>query len=436
MSDASRPPSPDGLPLLGNGLAFSRDPFGAIEEWAREGDVVHLRFPGQTLYMVTDPALVKQVLVADQERFTIGRQQRETFADVEDDAVSANTGERWSRLRRGLQPAFTWEGILGHGSAMSDRAATHVDCWEPGEPFDLHASMRRLTLDILGDTILGVDVGSDADVILDAADALVDRGNPGRPGQLLPGWVPTPTERRFVRAVDRLDGYVADVLAGKSPGDGDVGSVLLAARERGDLTAAEVRDNLTAILLAGHDSSAVALTYAWYELGRHDDVREALAAEAADVVGDGLADGDDFDDLELTRNVVDETLRLYPPVWSVNREAREAVELDGYEIPAGSQLILPQWVLHRDGRYWEDPETFDPARWETDSDRPEYAYFPFSGGPRHCIGLRFARLELALALATMVQRVDLDVTVDGELTFVPSLSLRPATDVTARVASQ
>ena len=433
MSATERPPTPDGVPVLGNGLAFSRAPFESVSAWAEEGDVVRLVFPGRSLYMVTGPDLVERVLVEGQDAFTIGREQRETFRGVEDDAVTASTGDRWRRLRRALHPAFTWEGVGAYGDRMAERTADHVDRWADGDRFDLLYETRLLTLRILGDTLLGVDVEGDEGVVLEAADALVDRADPRRFGQLLPDWVPTPTERRFARAVGRLDGYVEDALADRSEGEEDVRSVLLAARERGDLSAAEVRDNLTALLLAGHDSAAVTLTYAWYELSRHPEVRASLVEEVEAAVGEGLPDTDDFEALARTRNVVRETLRLYPPAWAVNREATETVELDGYEIPEGAQVMLPQWVLHRDDRFWKAPETFDPSRWEGESDRPEYAYFPFSGGPRHCIGMRFARLELALALATMVARVDLDVSTAGPLTFTPSLSLRPETEVEAVV---
>jgi len=432
MRTAEQPPTPDGVPLLGNGLAFARGPFDALSEWAEEGDLVRLRFPGRSLYMVTDPDLVERVLVERGDAFTIGREQRRTFRGIEDDAVTASTGDRWRRLRQGLHPAFTWDGIRAYGPVMAKRTAEHVDRWADGERFDLLREMRLLTLRILGDTLLGVDIEGDEDVVMDAADALVDRTDPRRFGQLLPDWVPTPTRRRFARAVGRLDDYVAGVLEDRSPGVENVVSVLLAAKERGDLSTAEVRDNLTALLLAGHDSTALTLTYAWYELSRHPEVRASLVEESR-AVTDGLPDTDDFDALERTRNVLREVLRLYPPTWTVNREATGTVALDGYEIPEGGQVMLPQWVVHRDERFWEASETFDPSRWEGETDRPEYAYFPFGGGPRHCIGMRFARLELVLALATMVDRVDLDVDLAGPLTFAPSLSLRPETDVEATV---
>ncbi|WP_255565278.1 cytochrome P450 [Saliphagus sp. LR7] len=426
------PPTPDGVPFLGNGMAFSRSPFDAMEEWAQQGDVVRLTFPGQSIYLVTSPDLIEEILVERHGQFTIGRQQRKTFSGIEDDALTANTGDRWKRLRGALRPAFTWDRIEAYGPQMAERTAAHTARWDNGQ-MDLHREMRLLTVRILGDTLLGTDVTGDEKVIMDAADALVDRADPRRIGKLLPDWLPTLTERRFERRIAALDDYVRGVLDGHTPGDGDVCSVLLAAHDRGDLSMSEVEDNLVGLLLAGHDSSAVALTYAWYELSRHPEIARSLVEEADEIADDGLLGGDDFERLDQTRHVVKETLRLYPPTWGVNRQATESVTLGGYEIPSGAQLMIPQWVLHRDERFWEDPQTFDPSRWARDEPRPAFAYFPFSGGPRHCIGMRFARLELTMALATMATRVELDVTASGPLTFKPSLSLRPTVDIEATV---
>ena len=433
MNGATPPPTPDGVPLLGNGLAFSQNPFGAMEKWAQLADVVRLNFPGRSMCMVTEPTLIEQILLDDERRFTIGRQQRETFRDVEDDAVTANTGERWKRLKCAIQPAFSWDGIQEYGPQMAARTEAHVDRWEHNDRIDLLEEMRLLTLRILGDTLLGVNVEDDEYIVREAADALIRRADPRRFGQLLPDWIPTPTERRFERAVGRLDAYVVGVLADHTPGEGDVGSVLLAAHERGELSMTEVQDNMTALLLAGHDTSAVALTYVWYELSRHARVRKSLVEECRNTIGTRLPETGDTDALRRTQNVIRETLRLYPPTWAVNREATRRITLGGYEIPSGTQLLIPQWVLHRDERFWEDPETFDPSRWDRESDRPKYAYFPFSGGPRHCIGMRFARLELVMALATMVSRVKFDVSVAEPLTFTPSLSLRPEQEINATI---
>lgn len=433
VSDVKRPPSPDSAPLLGNGVAFYRDAFGTLEEWATHGDVVRLDFPTQEQYMVTGPDLIEEILVSNQDAFTVSQRQLDTFSDLEDDALAASTGERWERLRRALQPAFTWEGIRDYGDRMAERTAGHVERWSDGDRIDLLDEMRLLTVRILGDTLLGVDVDSDEEVILDAADALVEWADFRRFGHLLPDWVPTPAQHRFDAAVGRLDTYVDSVLETHPGGGDDVCSVLLAAHERGDVSWGEVRDNLTGLMLAGHDSTAVTLTYAWYELSRHPEILASVAAEVESVTGDGLPGVADFEALQRTQNVVDETLRLYPAAWAVSRQATEPVTIGEYDLPGGTQLMMPQWVVHRDPRFWERPETFDPSRWERETDRPEYAFFPFSGGPRHCIGMRFARTELLLALATMVDRVDVDVTVEAPLTFTPSVSLRPETDLSAVV---
>ena len=497
MSEPATPPSPDGLPLFGHGYAYAQDPLAAFGRWADRGDVVELRFPGQRAYLVTDPDLIERVLL-DRARFELSEIQRELFAGLEDDALTATRGERWRRLRTALQPAFTRDAVDRYADGMAAAVAARVDDWDDGERFDLHREMRLLSLDVLTRTLVDVDVRGREDVILEAADATVARADPRRPGQLLPDWIPTPTDRRFRRAVRNLDAVVESAIdqrpgrtrarasAGADhdgrvehdpgndydgrdehdPGsdhDGgveaadDVAAVLLAAHRRGDLSADEVRDNLVAMILGGHDSTAVTFTYAWYLLSGYPAVYDALVDEHDAVVGDAQEPIDDVEetddareptddadaaplptagdvaDLELTGNVVAETLRLYPPAIATARQTRGRVTLGGYELPEGVQVLCPQWVLHRDERFWDDPETFDPSRWGRDVDRPEFAYFPFGGGPRHCIGMRFARRELTLGLATMVGRVTLDVAVDEPLSLQPSLTLRPESELEATV---
>ncbi|MBX0303832.1 cytochrome P450 [Haloarcula salinisoli] len=434
MSRADSPPTPPGLPLVGNGWAFSRRPVDAMESWADHGDLVELRFPGQSLYMVSGPDLVEQILVDQHDRFTIGPRQQATFEGIEDHAVTTATGDRWKRLRRALHPAFTPDRLQQYGDRMTAVTARFVDDWAEGDRLDLTAAMRALAVQLLADSLVGADLRGEEDVVIAAADALVARTNFRRPGQLLPDWVPTPTDRRFRRSVTELDELVDGLLADREAGAGeDVLSVLLEAHERGDLSMAEVRHNLVGLLLAGHESPSNALASAWRLLSDHGDVLDELVAEYDAVVDGDRPTAAEFEALTRTRNVVRETLRLYPPTTGVNRMATTDVTLDGYTLSAGSQLFVPQWVLHRDERFWTDPERFDPDRWARDTTRPDHAYIPFSAGPRACIGADFARRELTLALATMVGRVALDVEVDGPLTFTPSLSLRPEQDITATV---
>lgn len=438
MSEPMRPPTPGSGIALGfsNAIAFSNDPFGSLERWADYGDLVRIEFPGETLYLVTDPSLIETILHDGNDRFTIAKQQRRAFAGVEDRAVTTATNDRWRRLRTALHPAFTRDTIDQYADAMVDRTVARVDSWADGEVIDLHHEMRLLTLDVLGATLLGVDIRGNEDVVFRATDALVDRGDPRRPGQLLPGWVPTPTDLRFKRAVADLDVLVDRCLDELREMDSaDARSVLLDAHDRGAVTMEEVRHNLVALLLAGSDTTALALTYCWYLLSNHPDVRRSLTAEYDDSVGAGIERPtvDSLSRLETVEHVVEETLRLFPPTWNTMRETTRSVTVGDYRLPEGAALMLSQWVVHRDDRFWDEPTAFRPDRWAADADRPAYAYFPFSGGPRHCIGMHFARLELRLSLAAMVGRVELAVSSDGPLTFAPTLSLRPETDLTATV---
>ncbi len=435
MSEPTTPPTPDAMPVIGHARAFSSDPFGAVEQLAEHGDVVRLAFPGETFYLVSDPELIGTVLHDAEGRFTIAEQQQRAFADVEDHAVTTNTGDRWQRLQTALHPAFTRDTIDRYADGMVQTSVDRIESWDDGEEIDLLREMRYLTLWILADTLLGIDIRGDEAVVLNATDALVDRGDPRRPGQFLPEWLPTPTDRRFRQAVRDLDSFVDRTLDAKRDGErgDDACSILLEAEERGELTLEEVRHNLVALLLAGSDSSALALTYCWMLLSDHPDVRRSLVEECDEHVPSGRPDVDSVERLDGVQNVVAETLRLYPPTWNTMRQTTGPITLGGYQLPEGAQLMLSQWVLHRDERFWEDPTAFRPSRWQADADRPEYAYFPFSGGPRHCIGMHFARLELQLALATMVSRVALDVSVEEPLTFAPTLSLRPESEITATV---
>ena len=429
------PPSPGGVPVLGNGLAFSRDPVDAIERWASLGDVVRLKIPGQTMYLVTGPEHIKQILVDDHGSFTISPAQRETFRGVEDHAVTTTTGDRWARLRDALRPAFTRDAMQRYADRVVDTTATYIEQWDDGERIDLYREMRLLAVNVLADALLDADIRGREDVVMEAADALVDRANFRRPGQLLPDWIPTPTDRRFERAVTELDAYVDELIADRRRrelGD-DICSVLLDAHDAGTLTLDEVRHNVVAMLLAGHDSPSVALTHVWRLLDDHPDVRDGLLDECQDAIDGDRPTGESYAELERARHAVSETLRLYPPTLGVTRQATEPVTLGGYDLPAGAQFLCPQWPVHRDDRFWQNPTTFDPSRWEDPADRPEYAYFPFSGGPRNCIGMHFARQELTLILATILTELELDVTTNGQLTFTPSLQLRPEPDIEAVV---
>jgi cytochrome P450 len=435
MSDAKSVHTPKGTPVFGHGIEYARDPIDAIEKWGRQDDIVRLEYPGQAFYLVTGPSLIQEILVKKHDRFTIGPAQRASFEGITDHAVNMSTGDDWRRRRKAINPAFTGDTVEAYRERMIAEATASIEAWDDGEQFDLHREMRVSTMRMLADTLLGIDVRGDEDVIIAASDSLIDRANFRRLGRYLPDWIPTPTDRRFERKVQALNDYVADCIAerrGSEFGD-DVCSILLEASDRGMLSEREVRHNLVGLLLAGTSSPGGTLTHAWRLLDDHPSVRRSLEAEYERIASeDGLAPAD-IDELTRTRDVISETLRLFPPTVGVNRQSQEPVSVGGYEFPEGAQFIMPQWVPQRDPQFWDDPEAFDPERWERETDRPQFAYFPFSGGPRFCPGKKVARQEMTIALAEMVGNVTLDVEVDGEIELTPSMTLRPKTDHRATV---
>lgn len=432
MSTAEAIPSPSGLPVLGNAVAFARRPFESLEEWATIGPVVELRFPMRRLYLISDPHLVETILHETGTRYTLSNAQRDAFAGAEDYALTTSTGDDWRRLRRSLHPPFTRDAIDRYGADMVTITEEHIAHWSDGEQIDLHDELRQLTVTIVAETLLGVDIRGDEQVVIDAADALVARADPRRFGTMLPTWIPTPTDRRLRTRIRALRSVVSSELS--TPGGQDderAAAVLRRALDRGELSEDEAIDNAVALLLAGSDTSALGLLYAWHELSDHPSVYDALRDEHDRVVGDDLPRVTYRDKLQTVEHAVAETLRLYPPTWGFPRRTLESVELGHHTLPAGAELLLSPWVLHRDPRFWSEPASFDPDRWQDDDGPPTYAYFPFGGGPRHCIGMHFARMEMMLVLATMVGQFRLEV--HGQLTLEPALSLRPVTPLRATV---
>lgn len=429
MSDTQSIHIPSKLPVFGHGIEYARDPISAIEKWGRQDDIVRLEYPGQSFYLVTGPSYIQEILVKKHNSFTIGPAQRASFEGITDHAVNMSTGDDWNRRRKAINPVFTGDTVESYRERMISEVKTSVDSWVDGETFDLHHRMRITTMRMLIDTLLGIDIRGDEDVVIEASDSLIDRANFRRPGRYLPDWIPTPTDRRFEQRVRTLNEYVADRISDRRNAElgADVCSVLLRASDRGVLSDREVQHNIVGLLLAGTSSPGGTLTHAWRLLDEHPSVCQSLRAEYEAVAGDNGLTPESVDELTATANVINETLRLYPPTVGVNRQATEPVTVGGYQFDEGAQFIMPQWVPHRDKRFWDEPESFDPDRWEHDRNRPQFSYFPFSGGPRFCPGKKVARQEMRIALAEMVGNVQLDISVDGEVAFTPSMTLRPKT---------
>ncbi|MFC6730802.1 cytochrome P450, partial [Natronoarchaeum mannanilyticum] len=273
--------------------------------------------------------------------------------------------------------------------------------------------------------------------------ALDERADSRSPGAFLPDWVPTPANRRYRRSMEQFRETVDGLIERRrrAPGEyDDLLAILLDAEDESGRTMSdeEVRDQMITFLFAGHETTSLALTYAFLLLAQHDQVREKLDAEHERVLGGAAPTLADLDDLEYTETVIDEAMRLYPPAYVMFREALEDVEIGGYRVPEGTVVTLPQFRLHVDERFYDDPERFRPERWtdEFEEQLPEYAYFPFGGGPRHCIGMRFAMLELKTVLPTIAQRVDFELLSDPDPDLGAGITLQPDEDVRMRVSKR
>jgi cytochrome P450 len=304
--------------------------------------------------------------------------------------------------------------------------------WKAGEARDVHADMMRLALDIVARTLFGASAAGQAETVGRALEALMTYY--ASVMSLLPWlrWLPTPGNRRFRRAVRDLNAVVYDMIARRradGPGGEDLLSRLLPLRDEAGrgMTDRELRDEVVTLFLAGHETTALALSYCFYLLATHPDAEARLSAELAEVLRGRSPTSSDVPRLRYAEWVVKESMRLYPPAPSIGREAINDCEIGGYHVPKGTQIGLVQWIVHRDPRWFDEPEAFKPERWDNDRAKrlPRGAYFPFGDGPRICIGTHFAMMETVLILATVLQRYRLELAPGYRLELFPSITLRP-----------
>ncbi|GKZ14279.1 cytochrome P450 [Haladaptatus sp. T7] len=443
--DPPLPPGPTSYPGVGNTIGFLRDPFAFYDGLREYGDVVSYSVAGEDFCTLLHPEHVERVLVTEESKFGKSEFIREAGEKFIGNGLFASEGEFWRRQRTMMQPAFYRERIGTYAEPMVAFAAETADSWDDGETIRLQQVMKRLTLRILATALFDHDVrGADSsihDAARGIARAINEKSDAGSVDSLLPDWVPTATNRRYRRAITRFDEAVErliDERRDEPPGDDFLSILLHATDDRGEGMSDEaLRDELATFLFAGHETTALALTYCLYLLSNHPRVRRKLNDEL-----DSVLDGDaptmaDLRALDYTDKIVTEALRRYPPAYVVFRETKQDVILGGYTIPEGTSLTLPQFVIQNDDRWFDDPETFDPDRWtpEMKADLPDYAYFPFGGGPRHCIGMRFANAEIRLVLATIAQRVEFDCSTD-ELDLRMGTTLEPTNPIEMTVKTR
>jgi cytochrome P450 len=412
----------------------SKDPLGTFTEWARTyGDIFHYRFLNRHIYFINHPDLIKEVLVTYAPKFRKGdavRANRQIFGY----GLLSNEGAAWREQRRLIQPAFHRTRIEGYAATMVAYTEKMLATWRPGEIRDIHKDMMRLTLEIVSMALFSVEVASEEDRVAVALNTLMQLSTGGR--LLLPEVfrrIPTVKNRRYHQAIEELNAVVYGIIRRRQAepvaGERDLlGSLLEARYEDGTgMSAQQLRDEVMTLLLAGHETTAVSLSWIWMLLAQHPEVEAQLRRELDEVLGGRPPTIQDMPNLGLTERIVREAMRLYPPAWAIVRTAVEDVELAGYTIPATASVIMSPWVVHRDPRFYDDPEEFRPDRWLEERYRsaPRFSYFPFGGGPRICIGASFAMTEAVLVLATIAQRWQMRLVSEAAPEPVPGITLRP-----------
>lgn len=429
---AGDPPGPDTLPVVGSALPFFRRPF-EYRTWvaATFGDVADVSGLGRRAFLLSHPDHIQRVLVTDDDLFVKPGFEKQFVARAFGDSLAFVDGEQWRRARQLSQPAFTLSKIERYGETMVDNADAVVADWPATGTVAIDESMRRLTFAVLARTLFDLDPAAIPD-LHDDFEAVATKLRPAN--AVVPDWLPTRTNRRYTKALDRLEATIEDLVAQRR-GAGDDGddllSVLVAANDQREQSLSDdrLRDEMMGFLFAGHETTAMALTFTCYLLAANPEHQRRLRATLAETLDGERPTVTALSGVDLLDCVIDEALRLYPPNHMIPREPTEDIAIGGYRLPEGSSVYCSQWVVHRDERWWDDPETFRPERWVGDDDRPEYAYFPFGGGRRHCIGMRFARMEMRLALARILSAWRFTGVESGEPSLAAGLTMHPTEPV-------
>jgi len=436
------PPGPDGLPFLGVGLELIRDQLGYGERMADEyGDVGRATVAGRPFYAVNHPRDVERVLVTENDSFVRGELVTSKLENLSPNSLFVSDGERWQAIREVLQPAFFMEQITEYADEIGELAAERTATLEDGERVDAEALARTITIDVLSRTLFGADVRDRTETLERAARAIRRRFDSDSLAVFAPDWVPHPRIWRYRRAVSDLDDLVEELIQARRDDPSAYDDLLATLVDRSAdfdvMDHVTLKDNAKGLLVAGHDTTAAALAVTLGLVACNPSVQSRVRTEVLDVVGepgDGPPSASDLRAVEYTDAVVREALRLYPPAPFIFRESCEPVDVGAYTIPAGVDVSVSPWTTHRDERWWDEPEQFRPARWLDDGadeqrDRPEYAYFPFGGGPRNCIGARFATTELKLTVAAMCQRVTLETPMESMPEMEGGMTLSPAESI-------
>ncbi len=431
----TKPPSPKAGILGGHFLKFRRRPTEFLAEAAALGDVTFFKLGGHSAFFLNHPALARDLLVVNAHKFKKGRALQRAKKLLGEGLLTSEK-EAHLRQRRMIQPAFHRARIAEYARSMVEYGEKMANSWQDGDTRDIDKEMMHLTLQIVGKTLFSANVEDEADEVGGALTALIEMFN----YLLLPfseilEKLPIPQARRFNRAKETLDKVIYGIIneRHKSGEDkGDLLSMLLMAQdEEGDgkgMSDEQVRDEALTLFLAGHETTANALTFTWYLLSQNPEKEEKFHEELDKILDGRLPTAEDYPNLKYTESVLAEAMRLFPPAWAIGRLALEDHEFGGYKIPKGALILLSPYIAQRDARFWENADDFLPERWEKQSIKEasnKYIYFPFGGGVRRCIGEGFAWTEGVLLLATLARKWKLRLAPEQKIALKPLMTLRP-----------
>ena len=414
-TSTQKAPGPRRWPIAGHIPQWRKDPVKLVTEAARLGDVVRLGLPGET-YLLNHPKHVKHVLQDNHQNYRKGW-VFDRIRPYWGESLLTAEGETWRQQRRRVQPSFKREHTVAFAPTITRRTEEMLARWEriaeSGQELDVYNEMTQLALVIIGDVLFGVELWSDVSAMADAVQTAL-RVLKTRVAALapLPLWIPTPDNRRFNDAMRTLNDRVAHIVEqNRSAENGAPASFVARLMQASDATGARMTDRqlheeIIGMLQQGHDTIGETLAWTWYLLSLHPEVERKLFREVSDVLGNRMPVVADLERLEYATMVLQESMRVYPPVWVIPRDAINDDVIGGYRIPAGSTILLSPYLTHRHPEFWENPEAFDPERFrpEQAKERPRHAYFPFGGGPRQCMGADMAMMEMLLIMTMIVQK--------------------------------
>ena len=420
-----------------------RDQLRYMTAAAKYGPLVNLPILSERYVLVLDPELIQQSLaqghsVMQKDRFT------HELTRVLGQGLVTSEGTLWRTQRKLVAHAFIPRRIRTYADSMVAAAHRSLDDWSDGSVIPIHKAMAELTIDIVGRTLFDADVRGTAHEVGDALKVISDfysdvLESPIKP----PEWWPSPRMFRFRKAVRNVDRIVSGIIDDRRRSGEDRGDLLSGLLQASDEDGAamsdqQLRDECITLFLAGHETTSIALANTLYLLSKHPEIEARLHEEAANLLADRRATSDDYDRLEYTGRVIKESMRLYPPVYTIGRQLLEDFELGGYTFSKGDTLLFVQWVTHRSEYCFPDPLRFDPDRWlpERAKSIHKYAYFPFGGGPRICIGNHFAMMEAVLVLATLIREYRFELLPGQALQLQPAITLRAAKDLQMRLVAR